>query len=49
MIKFMQAIHNLYPEVVRIVGEDAFDVDGNIVASSENESDVFLRYIITNK
>jgi len=31
MIKFMQAIHDLYPEVVRIVGEDAFDVNGNLV------------------
>ena len=26
------AIHALYPQVVRTVGEDAFDVDGNPVA-----------------
>ena len=26
------AIHKLYPQVVRIVGDEAFDADGNLVA-----------------
>lgn len=29
---FSSAIYALYPQVVRTVGEDAFDVDGNPVA-----------------
>lgn len=29
---FASAIHQLYPQVVRTVGEDAFDADGNPVA-----------------
>jgi hypothetical protein len=32
MIYFASAIHQLYPQVVRTVGEDAFDIDGNPVA-----------------
>jgi hypothetical protein len=31
MIFFIQAICALYPQVVRTVGEDAFDADGNPV------------------
>ena len=31
MIYFASAIHQLYPQVVRTVGEDAFDIDGNPV------------------
>ena len=31
MIYFASAIHTLYPNVVRTVGEDAFDIDGNPV------------------
>ena len=31
MMYFASAIHQLYPQVVRTVGEDAFDVDGNPV------------------
>ena len=31
MMYFASAIHTLYPNVVRIVGEDAFDADGNPV------------------
>lgn len=31
MIYFASAIHQLYPQVVRTVGEDAFDADGNPV------------------
>ena len=31
MIYFISAIHQLYPAVVRTVGEDAFDADGNPV------------------
>lgn len=31
MIYFASAIHQLYPNVVRTVGEDAFDADGNPV------------------
>jgi hypothetical protein len=32
MMYFIQAICALYPQVVRTVGEDAFDADGNPVA-----------------
>jgi hypothetical protein len=32
MIYFASAIHQLYPQVVRTVGEDAFDIDGNPVS-----------------
>jgi hypothetical protein len=28
---FIQAIYILYPQVVRTVGDEAFDVDGNLV------------------
>ena len=28
----IQAIYKLYPQVVRTVGEEAFDADGNLVA-----------------
>ena len=31
MMYFASAIHQLYPTVVRTVGEDAFDADGNPV------------------
>jgi hypothetical protein len=31
MIYFASAIHALYPNVTRTVGEDAFDIDGNPV------------------
>ena len=31
MISINAAIHQLYPQVVRTVGEDAFDADGNPV------------------
>jgi hypothetical protein len=31
MIYFASAIHQLYPNVVRTVGEEAFDADGNPV------------------
>jgi hypothetical protein len=31
MIYFISAIHHLYPNVIRTVGEDAFDADGNPV------------------
>lgn len=31
MIHFASAIHTLYPQVVRTVGDDAFDADGNLV------------------
>lgn len=31
MMYFASAIHDLYPTVVRTVGEDAFDADGNPV------------------
>jgi hypothetical protein len=31
MMYFASAIHQLYPQVTRIVGEDAFDADGNPV------------------
>jgi hypothetical protein len=31
MMYFTSAIHQLYPAVVRTVGEDAFDIDGNPV------------------
>lgn len=31
MMYFASAIHDLYPSVVRTVGEDAFDADGNPV------------------
>jgi hypothetical protein len=31
MMYFASAIHTLYPNVVRTVGEDAFDADGNPV------------------
>ena len=31
MMYFASAIHDLYPNVVRTVGEDAFDADGNPV------------------
>jgi hypothetical protein len=31
MMYFNSAIHQLYPNVVRTVGEDAFDADGNSV------------------
>lgn len=31
MMYFASAIHQLYPQVVRTVGEDAFDADGNPV------------------
>jgi hypothetical protein len=32
MMYFASAIHALYPNVVRTVGEEAFDADGNPVA-----------------
>ena len=32
MTSFTEAIYVLYPQVVRTVGEDAFDVDGNPVS-----------------
>jgi hypothetical protein len=32
MIYFTDAIYQLYPNVVRTVGEEAFDADGNPVA-----------------
>jgi len=32
MIYFASAIHQLYPNVVRTVGEEAFDADGKPVA-----------------
>jgi len=32
MIYFTEAIYQLYPNVVRTVGEEAFDADGNPVA-----------------
>jgi len=32
MIYFTEAIYALYPNVVRTVGEEAFDADGNPVA-----------------
>jgi hypothetical protein len=31
MMYFASAIHTLYPNVVRTVGEEAFDIDGNPV------------------
>jgi hypothetical protein len=31
MMYFASAIHTLYPNVVRTVGEEAFDADGNTV------------------
>ncbi len=31
MMYFASAIHTLYPNVTRTVGEDAFDIDGNPV------------------
>ena len=31
MIDFTQAIHELYPQVVRTVGDKAFDAEGNSV------------------
>jgi len=31
MIYFTSAIYDLYPNVTRTVGEDAFDIDGNPV------------------
>jgi hypothetical protein len=31
MIYFTSAIHQLYPQVIRTVGDDAFDADGNPV------------------
>ena len=31
MMYFSSAIYQLYPQVVRTVGEDAFDIDGNPV------------------
>lgn len=31
MMYFASAIHDIYPTVVRTVGEDAFDADGNPV------------------
>lgn len=31
MMYFASAIHQLYPQVVRTVGEEAFDADGNPV------------------
>lgn len=31
MMYFASAIHDLYPQVVRTVGEDAFDADGSPV------------------
>ena len=31
MMYFASAIHQLYPQVVRTVGEDAYDADGNPV------------------
>jgi len=33
---FSQAIRQLYPQVVRTVGEDAFDADGNQVAIDQS-------------
>ena len=32
MTNFTSAIYQLYPQVVRTVGEEAFDIDGNPVA-----------------
>lgn len=32
MMYFASAIHALYPNVVRTVGEEAFDADGNPIA-----------------
>ena len=32
MIDFLNAIHKLYPQIVRTVGEIAYDADGNEVA-----------------
>ena len=32
MMDFTESLYALYPQVVRTVGEDAFDVDGNPVA-----------------
>ena len=31
MMYFAEAIRKLYPQVVRTVGAEAFDVDGNVV------------------
>ena len=31
-INQIKAIHNLYPQVIRILNDDAFDVDGNPVS-----------------
>jgi hypothetical protein len=31
MMHFASAIHTLYPNVIRTVGEEAFDADGNVV------------------
>jgi hypothetical protein len=31
MMNFTSAIYTLYPQVVRTVGDDAFDIDGNPV------------------
>ena len=36
MMYFTEAIYALYPNVIRTVGEEAFDVDGNAVEYDRN-------------
>ena len=40
MTYFTSAIYQLYPQVVRTVGEDAFDADGNPVAYDRSAVEV---------
>jgi hypothetical protein len=38
----IKAIHNLYPQVIRILNDDAFDADGNQVIYDETAVQAYI-------
>lgn len=45
MIDFTSAIYRLYPQVVRTVGDEAFDIDGNFVQYDRAKVELEARYV----
>jgi rhodanese-related sulfurtransferase len=41
-INQIKAIHNLYPQVIRILNDDAFDVNGNPVSYDESAVQAYI-------
>ena len=42
MIYFTDVIYKLYPQVVRTVGDEAFDADGNLVAYDKDAVQAYV-------